>query len=59
MAVKLGTITPEGGGDVFDYVENDLVKDPNLSDHLSHWGIDIQQMQKVLKHEYFRILDMQ
>mmetsp|Transcript_1731 Transcript_1731/g.3831 ORF Transcript_1731/g.3831 Transcript_1731/m.3831 type:complete len:837 (-) Transcript_1731:146-2656(-) len=50
LVVKLGTITPNGA-DVFSYApdEDDLVKDPLLSQHLVHWGIDIMKMEKTDK----------
>ena len=35
LAVKLGTITPDGKGDVFSYIEDDMVTDPQLSNHLA------------------------
>lgn len=46
LAVKLGTITPDGA-DVYSYDEDQMVLDPNLSTHLSHFGIDITSMTKV------------
>ncbi len=46
LAVKLGTITPDGG-DVFSYAEDDMVEDPRLTHHLKHFGIDIASMTKV------------
>lgn len=46
LAVKLGTITPEGG-DVYSYDEDDMVMDPSLPQHLQHFGIDITSMTKV------------
>lgn len=49
MAVKLGTITPDGKGDVYSYVEDDMVEDPHLIDHLSHFGIKITQLEKTEK----------
>lgn len=49
LAVKLGTITKEGNGDVYSYDENDMVDDPNLIIHLSHWGINISNMEKTDK----------
>lgn len=50
LAVKLGTITPQGA-DVFSYAndENDMVLDPYLSEHLAHWGINMQQQHKTEK----------
>lgn len=47
LAVKLGTITADGKGDVFSYAEDDMVEDPFLADHLKHFGINVQQLQKV------------
>lgn len=49
LAVKLGTITAEGKGDVFSYAEDDMVEDPFLADHLKHFGINVQQLQKTDK----------
>jgi hypothetical protein len=42
------SVRPQGA-DVFSYApdENDLVQDPLLSEHLSHWGIDAMKMEKV------------
>lgn len=47
LAVKLGTITPQGA-DVFSYAddEDDMVVDPYLSQHLAHWGINMQLQEK-------------
>lgn len=47
LAVKLGTITSEGKGDVFSYAEDEMVENPNLKKHLTHFGINIGQMEKV------------
>ncbi|XP_059676128.1 ubiquitin carboxyl-terminal hydrolase 5 isoform X5 [Gavia stellata] len=48
LAVKLGTITPDGA-DVYSYDEDDMVLDPNLAEHLAHFGIDMLKMQKTDK----------
>mmetsp|Transcript_45094 Transcript_45094/g.107193 ORF Transcript_45094/g.107193 Transcript_45094/m.107193 type:complete len:838 (-) Transcript_45094:153-2666(-) len=50
LVVKLGTITAEGA-DVYSYApdEDDMVKDPQLAEHLAHWGIDIMKMKKTEK----------
>lgn len=48
LAVKLGTITPDGA-DVFSYDEDDMVEDPHLAKHLAHFGINITAMQKTEK----------
>lgn len=47
LAVKLGTITPDGRGDVYSYDEDDMVEDPNLLKHLAHFGIDVSALEKV------------
>lgn len=50
LVVKLGTITPKGA-DVYSYApdEDDMVLDPHLAEHLSHWGINILHMEKTEK----------
>ncbi|MGH0121219.1 UNVERIFIED_CONTAM: hypothetical protein FKN15_071559 [Acipenser sinensis] len=45
LAVKLGTITPDGA-DVYSFDEEEAVLDPHLAEHLAHFGIDMLQMQK-------------
>uniref|UniRef100_A0A4W4FMJ3 Ubiquitin carboxyl-terminal hydrolase n=1 Tax=Electrophorus electricus TaxID=8005 RepID=A0A4W4FMJ3_ELEEL len=45
LAVKLGTITPDGA-DVYSYDEDDMVLDSKLAEHLSHFGIDMMTMEK-------------
>lgn len=49
LAVKLGTITPDGKGDVYSYAEDDMVEDPNLIEHLAHFGIKTSQLEKTEK----------
>lgn len=49
LAVKLGTITADGKADVYSYVEDDMVIDPKLQEHLLHFGINLRQMQKTEK----------
>lgn len=49
LAVKLGTITPEGNADVYSYEEDCMVKDPYLREHLLHWGIDLSKQAKTDK----------
>uniref|UniRef100_A0A7S0NC19 Ubiquitin carboxyl-terminal hydrolase n=1 Tax=Hanusia phi TaxID=3032 RepID=A0A7S0NC19_9CRYP len=50
LVVKLGTITAKGA-DVYSYAadEDDMVEDPKLAEHLSHWGINMMQMEKTEK----------
>ncbi|XP_061883827.1 ubiquitin carboxyl-terminal hydrolase 13 isoform X2 [Entelurus aequoreus] len=45
LAVKLDTITPDGA-DVYSFEEEEAVLDPHMSQHLSHYGIDMLHMQK-------------
>lgn len=45
LAVKLGTITPDGA-DVYSYDEDDMVLDSKLPEHLTHFGIDMMTMEK-------------
>eukprot|EP00088_Acartia_fossae_P049859 TRINITY_DN5528_c0_g1_i1.p1 TRINITY_DN5528_c0_g1~~TRINITY_DN5528_c0_g1_i1.p1 ORF type:complete len:817 (-),score=299.72 TRINITY_DN5528_c0_g1_i1:195-2645(-) len=49
LAVKLGTITRDGKGDVFSYDEDDMVLDPNLEQHLAHFGIKMADCTKTDK----------
>ncbi|CAH1967877.1 unnamed protein product [Acanthoscelides obtectus] len=49
LAVKLGTITKDGKGDVYSYAEDDMVENPNLVEHLAHWGINIANLEKTEK----------
>eukprot|EP01060_Flectonema_neradi_P039831 TRINITY_DN8922_c0_g1_i1.p1 TRINITY_DN8922_c0_g1~~TRINITY_DN8922_c0_g1_i1.p1 ORF type:complete len:440 (+),score=100.56 TRINITY_DN8922_c0_g1_i1:45-1364(+) len=48
LAVKLGTITPQGG-DVFSYAEDRSCRDPKLAEHLAHFGIDIMKQEKTVR----------
>ena len=50
LAVKLGTISGDGKADVYSYAEDDMVEDPHLKQHLSHFGINMEGMQKVCPH---------
>ncbi|RPA79660.1 ubiquitinyl hydrolase [Ascobolus immersus RN42] len=49
VAVKLGSITPEGTADIYCYACNDERTDPELAKHLAHWGINIAERQKTEK----------
>ncbi|KAI1960989.1 ubiquitin C-terminal hydrolase Ubp14 [Ophidiomyces ophidiicola] len=48
-AVKLNSITPEGSADIFCYSCNEERIDPDLGDHLAHWGIMIADQKKTEK----------
>ena len=49
VAVKLGTITPEGTADVFCYTCGEERLDEKLAQHLGHFGIKIDSQQKTEK----------
>lgn len=49
VAVKLGSITPEGSADIYCYKCNEERTDPDLAKHLAHWGINIAEREKTEK----------
>ena len=49
VAVKLGSITPEGTADVYCYACNEERVDTELTNHLAHWGINIAEREKTEK----------
>ena len=49
VAVKLGSITPEGNADVYCYQCNEERVDTELASHLAHWGINIADREKTEK----------
>lgn len=49
VAVKLGSITPEGGADVYCYTCDEERIDDSLGEHLAHWGILLAERQKTEK----------
>lgn len=49
VAVKLGSITPEGTADVFCYKCDDERVDVDLATHLAHWGIMLAEQVKTEK----------
>ncbi|CAM1501177.1 Fc.00g103390.m01.CDS01 [Cosmosporella sp. VM-42] len=49
VAVKLGSITPEGTADVYCYKCDEERIDDNLGKHLAHWGIVLAERQKTEK----------
>lgn len=49
VAVKLGSITPEGTADIYCYACNEERIDPELPSHLAHWGINIAEREKTEK----------
>lgn len=49
VAVKLGSITPEGTADIYCYKCDEERLDENLGEHLAHWGIMLAERQKTEK----------
>ena len=49
VAVKLGSITPEGTADIYCYACNEERTDPEIAQHLAHWGINITEHEKTEK----------
>lgn len=49
VSVKQGTITAEGSADIYCYACNDARVDPNLAQHLSHFGINVMDLSKTEK----------
>ena len=49
VAVKLGSITPEGTADIYCYQCNEERTDPELAIHLAHWGINVADREKTEK----------
>ncbi|KAJ7074130.1 hypothetical protein C8F01DRAFT_1099340 [Mycena amicta] len=49
VSVKLGTITPDGGADIYCYKCDDSKLDPDLAVHLSTFGINVMTAQKTEK----------
>ncbi|MCJ1310877.1 hypothetical protein MMC25_004545 [Agyrium rufum] len=49
VAVKLGSITPEGTADVYCYSCNEERADTELTAHLANWGINIAEREKTEK----------
>ena len=49
VAVKMGSITPEGTADVFCYEHGNEILNPNLGLHLKSFGINIESQEKTEK----------
>ncbi|KAE8144286.1 hypothetical protein BDV25DRAFT_167187 [Aspergillus avenaceus] len=49
VAVKLGSITADGSADIYCYKCNEERTDPNLANHLAHWGINLAGREKTEK----------
>lgn len=49
LAVKLGTVTPDGKASVFCYKCDEDIIDPNLAPHLGIFGIDVATAVKTEK----------
>jgi ubiquitin carboxyl-terminal hydrolase 5/13 len=49
VAVKLGSLTADGTADIYCYACDEERIDPELPDHLMHWGINIKDRIKTEK----------
>ncbi|KAK4053694.1 ubiquitin C-terminal hydrolase Ubp14 [Microbotryomycetes sp. JL201] len=49
VAVKLGTIEPDGSADVYCYACDDARLDPLLAKHLGNFGIQVEEQRKTEK----------
>ncbi|KAF2271677.1 ubiquitinyl hydrolase [Westerdykella ornata] len=49
VAVKLGSLTADGTADIYCYACDEERIDPELPNHLAHWGIDIKDRVKTEK----------
>ena len=49
VAVKLGSLTPEGTADIYCYACDEERTDPELRTHLAHWGINVADRTKTEK----------
>ena len=49
VAVKLGSITPDGTADIYCYACDEERTDPDLATHLANWGINIAEREKTEK----------
>ena len=49
VAVKLGSLTADGTADIYCYACDEERVDPELPNHLSHWGINIKDRIKTEK----------
>ncbi|KAG4305779.1 hypothetical protein PORY_000689 [Pneumocystis oryctolagi] len=49
ISIKLGTISREEAADIYCYICNNEILDPNIEIHLKHWGIDINEHKKIEK----------
>uniref|UniRef100_A0A7E4UQB5 ubiquitinyl hydrolase 1 n=1 Tax=Panagrellus redivivus TaxID=6233 RepID=A0A7E4UQB5_PANRE len=57
IAVKLGTIA-NNDADIYDYKMDDACIDPKLAQHLAHFGIDIDTLEKTEKSTLEMELDL-
>eukprot|EP00096_Caligus_rogercresseyi_P012559 TRINITY_DN5304_c0_g1_i1.p1 TRINITY_DN5304_c0_g1~~TRINITY_DN5304_c0_g1_i1.p1 ORF type:complete len:795 (-),score=285.40 TRINITY_DN5304_c0_g1_i1:406-2790(-) len=58
LSVKLGTITKDGKADVYSYPEDNMVLDPYLKEHLAHFGLNIELLDKTDKSMVEMEIDM-
>ncbi|CAB4055360.1 USP5_13 [Lepeophtheirus salmonis] len=58
LAVKLGTVTKDGKADVYSYPEDNMVLNPNLKEHLAHFGLKVELLDKTDKSMVEMEIDM-
>lgn len=59
VAIKLGSITAEGKADVFCYLDDEEIVDPEIQSHLAHWGINLANVVQTEKSLVEMELDLQ
>lgn len=59
VAVKLGSITADGKADVFCYMDDEEIVDPELAPHLVNWGIKLADVVVTEKSLAEMQLDLQ
>jgi ubiquitin carboxyl-terminal hydrolase 5/13 len=59
VAIKLGSITAEGKADVYCYLDDEEIVDPEIKSHLAHWGINLADAVQTEKSLVEMELDLQ
>src|SRR6202023_503498 len=59
VAVKLGSITADGKADIYCYLDDEEIVDPELQSHLAYWGINLAEVVVTEKSLVEMQLDLQ
>jgi ubiquitin carboxyl-terminal hydrolase 5/13 len=59
VAVKLGSITADGKADMYCYLDDEEIVDPELQSHLAYWGINLAEVVVTEKSLVEMQLDLQ